>query len=344
MTAQRSGARLPYIAGLDYGRAFFSVAVVVWHTRGLGDAAALKGATGLGALDWRGALYYNVLLVAVPFFLTTSLWLYAMRRIPGETTFRRQVGTLLVLTCFWIWAFQLLIRGVHHIDPGETLKFVLTGGDSVFYFFVALTGLTVGVELAVRGRLHDRPRLLIAGLALSLVLLVLRMPIAESLPADMRVYVWSYWSPLGFFPYLFVALLLRLAHMRELTVSRATLAIATVAIAVVAIMEWGFLGNATPLADDLSAMPAYARPSVVLTGMLATWICLTAPLEPRAPITWLAGLSLAIYCVHPFVLSDLGRAIPAVTDVVDDRPFVLFLVVLSITLTIAYPLARKRIV
>lgn len=325
--------RLP---GLDYGRAVFIIAVVGWHTQALGRSRVLEAdAAGTAfPVDVVSVLYFNALLLAVPFFLTTSLLLYARARGDGAR-FAPRARRLAWLAAFWIsvWA---LTRGVGPVDAGAAPAYVLSGGRSVFYFLVELLQLTAVLELGLRAGLRHRPRVTAALVLLGVALPLVRVPLADALPGE-DVFL-AYWSPLNFAVYPFVALaILQLGALRVRVVGMAAAAVAYVGLAVV---EWGTLTGGAAYGVDGTVVPPYGRPSLVLAaGVITLALVRLRGTTPR-PVRLASDLSLGVYCVHPFLVTNGPAVFGTAWATIAPRSWLLFLVVLALSVALAYPLRR----
>jgi len=333
-TASDSATRHGYLRGLDYGRAFFAVAVVAFHAQALGPFDALSRPA---RPDLAGVIYLNVLLIAVPFFFTTSLFLYARSWRPDLTRFRGRLVQLGLLSAFWIsltWSF----RGVGQLEAGEAPAFILSGGDSAFYFFVGLIWLTVTVELMMRRRWDARPRLLIALTLASALVMLLEGPLADALPGDR--YVVNYWSPLNFIAYAPAAILL--VRFEAKVLSGRVLVLALSAYVGLAVVEWMVL-DTRDVGPFPVYLPVYSRPSLVLAAALIVAVLVRGAWHPPRVVVWLSGLSLGIYCVHQLVLENAAAIWPALYDKLDVSPFLIFAAVLATSIALVAAARSRRL-
>jgi peptidoglycan/LPS O-acetylase OafA/YrhL len=101
--------------------------------------------------------------------------------------------------------------------------------------------------------------------------------------------------------------------------------------------EWRWLAD---LLDE-QRIPAYTRPSLVLGTALVMAALVTEAWPDWRPAMLLAELSLAVYCIHIFVLDHLGSLLPTLSDAQAREGPLAFLLTLAITLPIAYGLRRR---
>lgn len=330
-----------HLPGLDYGRAFFILAVVGWHTQMLGSARVLRlDQAGVRLpVDVVGVLYFNVLLLAVPFFLTASLVLYTRARTEGSARFVPRLKRLAGLASFWVAVWTLSV-GIGHIDVGEAARFVLSGNGSVFYFLVELCLLTIVAEAALRCGLPNQPRLTFALVFLAALLPVLRDPLSDAFPSH-RDGVLAYWSPLNFVVYPFLAIgVLQLSRRTVTGLRRAWVLSAMLGYIGLAALEWRFMVGHRAFATDATVLSPYARPSVMLAAGAITVLLMKVTREAPRPVRQLSELSLAIYCVHPFLVSNGASVFPAWWATIAPRHWLLFLVVMTVSLSLAYPMRR----
>lgn len=334
-------AAVRYLPGFDYGRAFFILAVVGWHTQVLGSARVLRPDEAGASLpvDVPGVIYLNVLLLAVPFFLTSSLVLYARARQAedGRGRFARRLTRLAWLAGFWV-AVWSLTRGIGHVDSGFAVQFVFSGGHSVFYFLIELCLLTAVMEAALRLGLADRPRATMALALLAALLPILRIPIADALRGH-DAGLLAYWSPLNFLVYPFLALVvLQFAARRQLP--RWWLVPALLGYVSLTVVEWALMVSGRAFATDGTVLSPYARPSVMLAAGVITLALLGVRREAPRAVRGLSDLSLGVYCVHPFLVVNGAWVFREAWATIEPRRWLLFLVAVVLSLALAYPLRR----
>lgn len=322
------------LTGLEWGRAFAAVAVVAWHTHAVGQSTVFTPEYEGGVDDVSGVVYFNVLLLAVPVFMSISLFLYVRQRDRGTTTLSRRVRRLGFLSVFWI-AVITMTRGFGDVDISESPEFVLSGGHSIFYFFVQLLLMTILAEAALALGLSRRPRLVILCLVGSTALFVLRSRIAGHLPGGDLVTL--YWGALNFPPYVFAMLGLHMALERGWRLRARHLVVCLVGYLALAGLEWAVL-----TLETFGTRPAaYARPSLVLGATAIMAVLVTRRWGQWRPAMLLAELSLAIYCVHILILEHLESIVPSLAPADAHAGPLAFLATLGLTLPIAYALRRR---
>ncbi len=329
------------VGGLDIGRAVFVVAVVGWHTQALGRARVLRPeeAGRTFPVDVPGVVYFDLLLLAVPFFLTASLVLRARAfERDGAARFPARLRRLAWLAAFWVGVWTLS-RGLGDIRWSKAPAFVLSGGNSIFYFLVALLGLTAFMELLLRRGLLGRPRATAALVGVTTLLPLFRVPLASIFERGDDLLL-AYWSPLNFLVYPFLAIAVVQLARRPGLLTAPRLAAAAIVYVGLAALQWRFLVGGNGFLTDGTVLSPYARPSLVLgAGVLClaalTWTG-TAPRGARL----LSDLSLGIYCVHPFMVVNGERVFGIHWTSLEPRSFTFFLVILGLSVLLAYPLRR----
>ncbi|MBY4898849.1 acyltransferase [Cupriavidus sp. AU9028] len=288
------------INGLDYGRALFSLFVVLWHTHAPGSPDVWKSATVHYRPSGLDLLNFSVLLVAVPFFVLTSCYLYALKG-GGSGTLTKRLRRLAVLGLFWPVAYIIFASGYGGIDTiWEALsktpfKSVIYAFGTVFYFFFALGAALVLTALLLRTR----------GVVTWIVFLLLcaGIPVMQWLTAEHAVeWATAYWNPVNFFPYAGAAILL-VRHRPERSSQSLACATALLLLSVACIcLEWWTQPIPNPVPGESLIVPPYTRLSLVGTSAAALilLLCLKRPAGPV--VRFMARNSLALYCVHPFLV------------------------------------------
>jgi peptidoglycan/LPS O-acetylase OafA/YrhL len=330
------GGERRQLTGLEWGRALAILGVVGWHSYVFGFPTLLTPSYHGGFPDIAGGLYFNILLLAVPLFMSISLFLFIRQRERGETSALRRVRRLGFLAVFWI-GLMTLTKGVGRVELIRAPEFVMSGNNSLFFFFVQLLLMTLIAEVALRLGLARRPRVVALALAVTVGLFLLRTSIANHAPAGHALT--RYYATLNFLPYVFAMLGLHMVLERGWRPRRHHFVMGLAAYIGLAVAEWQLL----PTQLLGGQVPPYARPSLVLGAALIMAVLVTGTWPRWRPVMLLAELSLAVYCVHIFVLTHLYSAFPALPTAEAVQGPVAFLLTMAITLAIAYSVRRRAV-
>ncbi len=309
MDAKDNSTAKKKIFSLDFLRAFFSVCVVLIHL-GFIYPSSVFSAGGLGTHTFTVSDFINfyVLYLAVPIFFLISTYLFALK--PFEPLyFRKRIFQLAKLVLFWSIAYnvyrytRLKVLEILPDSISGWVKFLLHAGDTVYYFFLSLAILIVIAHFAKK--LSNS--YLWIGLVLSLLLLgvlpVLAIRVNEP-------YLVVFWNPLNFLSYPFVALLAA-RYQNQIPNRRTWFLIAlvlAVGAALLAILDWTVYLRPEFIPLEAHALPSYTRPSLVFLTAAVLVLALNVDMKPSRIIGFMSDRSLALYCLHPFIL--LFPAIP----------------------------------
>lgn len=280
-------------AGIDALRVSMCLFVIAWHVKVLGTvpmtANRPRGFSELTLLD---ILNENILLVAVPCFLTVSAWLLFERATWAY--FGRRLVWLGTAYLFWSAVYSLYWRLPLACQPVSvscvTYKVLTGNGAPVNYYFVA----QMICDLLLVGLVELRPSR--GRWAACMLMLVWASNTALAFtgawpPADL------FYNPLNFVGIPALVYLVR-ASAWNLTApkNRVVLAGASVALAALeyAVFVW-----------DVARYPGYARPSFLATSLLLVSFALPDRKGPRW-LSWAASATFGVFCVHFLVIGHLG--------------------------------------
>lgn len=287
-----------------------SVAVVVWHLGGVGDSN-LQDRTNY--ISWRPGLVdlidLYVCLLAVPLFVLVSAFLFCQRGATTPNLWRR-VSRLGYLLMFWPLALIVWNEsrsGVTDRIPSsvrEAFATLLSAGNTLFYFFVSLILVLVVCRLSAGLHVRWLVVLLTATTAL-LGVLGVYAPVVD-VPELAK-----HWSPFNFLPYAFAAVLIA-RHDAACLRYAGRIAIAGLLLGVaLGAWETSALRNATNFDDMGVALPGYTRPALVPLA-IAAFVGAVRYLRASNPVvTFMSERSLALYCLHMFLLAQMMAAFNA---------------------------------
>ncbi|MBO0698627.1 MAG: acyltransferase family protein [Zavarzinella sp.] len=285
------------IVGIDYLRAIFSVCVVAVHLDYIFPSAIFDpDRYAEHTFTWSDFVNFYILCLAVPVFVVVSTYLYGLKPADGRGL-RRRLGRILRLLFFWSLAFQIFFFTGYgfpkHIprDPGGLGLYLLTGGNTVYYFFVSLALVTVATHYAQR--LTDRTVWILFAATTAVVGV---LPLLHR--ATGYLVLGLHANPLNFLPLAFAGVgLARAGDDRGL--DRVGL-IALGLGAASAVLDWTAYVDPCFFRVNKFALPAYTRPSLVFFAVAVLVSVVRAQPPGNAVVRFMARHSLAVYCIHPF--------------------------------------------
>jgi surface polysaccharide O-acyltransferase-like enzyme len=288
------GAVSGHIRGFDYARCVLAVLVVVLHTRALGLSSRVD------------PVYHHVCTLAVPSFMLISLYLFVAKGEVRGRSLARRVQRLLLLFIFWSAAYAVVFQKTDSVlRDCQSVKGLyctaIEGGNPIFYFFSCLAFVTL-VAASVCRLAH---RVLCPLAIVSTCGLWFMSSLAGGMLSEELV---TYYNPLNFLPYAFVAPLIvaivRSGVLKSSTAKTAAIfAVLCAAWVAVTLLETSFLHTA----DGRSPSP-YSRPSAVVGALTVVGSFLLISRPAPLLVRRLADCSLGIYCVHYFVKESAAIA------------------------------------
>ncbi|HJZ94563.1 MAG TPA: acyltransferase [Gemmataceae bacterium] len=295
------------IVGIDYLRAIFSVAVVAVHLGYVFPSAIFdEQAYTTHAFGWSDFVNFYVLCLAVPVFILISTYLYSLK--PTDTgALLRRLGRIVRLLVFWSLAYQIFFfTGYGFLkqtprDPEGLAVFLLTAGNTVYYFFIALAVVTVVTHYAKRW-----PSGVVWGLFVITTVLVGVLPVAHRAlgPEDQTTavrFLDLHANPLNFLPLAFAGVGLARLTRAEANATLGRLALGAVVLAgASAVLDWTYYVDPLFFTVNQFAIPAYTRPSLIFLAVAVLTLAIRWRGGGNRVIGFMARHSLAVYCLHPF--------------------------------------------
>ncbi|NQV36299.1 MAG: acyltransferase [Phycisphaeraceae bacterium] len=294
--------------GIDYLRALLSVFVVVWHMGGGGRSLIFStDRYQEHTFILSDLINFHVLLQAVPTFVLVSCFLFASH---GASR-RRLVENLkrfLILVSFWATTFSIFRAGSAGPSSsvpnglGELAVTVLTAGHTIYFFFVSLLICQLIVFLIVTMSC----RLQILGMILATVMVACLPVLAQLIDCPL---LGAYWNPLNFVPYPFVAVLI--AQNRDFVRSNKLLLLGMsgAMFILLSIFEWHYSVSGIFIPGQGYAIPTYTRASLVFSGAVIGVVAIDSKIRAPRAINYMAKYSLALYCLHPFLIDPVKRLV-----------------------------------
>jgi peptidoglycan/LPS O-acetylase OafA/YrhL len=220
----------------------------------------------------------------------------------------KRLRRTLIMFTFWPLALIVFTDGFHGLVAAAPrslpalLETVLTGGHTIFYFFLSLMITLVLTHLIAK----LNQRLQITGLLLSVGLLWILpwLTIRTGFGA-----LGAYWNPLNFLPYPFMGVLF--ARNIDFIRSRKAilLGVSLVACVLLSIFEWNYFVAPIFFSGQGFAFPEFARVSL-LFAVSALAIMATDPrIKSNRLVKFMADNSLALYCLHYFLIGPVRKLV-----------------------------------
>ncbi|MDX2230531.1 MAG: acyltransferase [Leptolyngbyaceae cyanobacterium bins.349] len=303
--------------GFDFLRAVFSIAVVALKTNLFLLAELLVSSS------FAYALIAKTAYLAVPVFLQISLFLFYLKsETLGFSYFlRKRLPRLISLYFFWVGMkvlFDISVKGQSDViikalsAPRSLIEFIVSGGQSPFFFFFALTFLTTLaaalISLFRRLRVSQSKRLLInyalliASCLLIFVLSVVEIIVnrfggdsASNLARSIsNIAFWDY-NPLNFLPYLFTTAI----AIQEFNDGRLRTWSKWLKTKLSIILAFTICFSTLEL-HLFEKLLHYSRLSLVFGSWLLLYLALLSTVKVPASIKFIASCSLGIYGFHVF--------------------------------------------
>jgi hypothetical protein len=304
---KEAGMQTERYIGIDYLKGFFSVCVVLIHIGYISQSLIFDTSRYLEhILTVSDLVNFYLLLLAVPVFFLISSFLFFQK--PQDTSVLlsslKRIGKIAV---FWIVLHTILeYRGREIIDwlPKsfeELVVFIVSGGHTIYYFFVSLIGLTIITHFSKR-----LPVIHVLALFIISTLLVAMLPIVSM--ATNHFILSVHWNPLNFIPYPFAAILVfHIAKLDSAKIKPIYIILIAVLIVLLIIADWTIYVNRGFFQVNLFAIPAYSRPSLVLIAMVVVLLGIKIQPKQNAVILFMSNNSLALYCLHLFFKTPANR-------------------------------------
>lgn len=286
--------------GIDYLRAIFSVCVVLVHLGYISKSTIFDGEKYVShALIISDLVNFYLLLLAVPIFFIVSNFLFYQKREDKSILIKylKRIGKLVV---FWVFVYKVFrYQGWNIIQclpntPKQLVFFVMSGGHTIYYFFVSLAVLTIITHFAKRLKLFYVSIFFLATVALVSVLPIF------SIATELFV-LSAHWSPLNFLPYPFAAILVfHVARMEKAKISPILIIISGAVIVLSVLADWSIYVHRGFFNVNIYAIPAYTRPSLVFISMALLFVAIKTNPKSNPVVLFMSNNSLALYCLHPF--------------------------------------------
>ncbi|MEA5549585.1 acyltransferase family protein [Anabaena cylindrica UHCC 0172] len=328
-----SNSNLEKIYAFDYLRAISCIFVIALHSN---ISCIFEGYQRIHSF-----LIYNVFDLAVPLFFQISLILFFLKRESQPDYFRKKrLFKLLKLYIFWGLFFQLFSLTLQlnkiylisikdlmtiQINIQEIIIFIISNGNSIFYFLFSLFLMTALAELFVFSLEINQKNKHINPDVISYILLILSCVILFSLPlihitlGEKFSLLTKVENPFNFIPYIFSSFLISKSLSQKEIESNYNLNSPQIWSLIILFfcfffIEWGYFNQPiwVWISDDATkeGLPIYSRVSLVLCSWLITVISFKITSSPPFLIKLISNFSLGIYCLHTFLILSIIRLFP----------------------------------
>lgn len=347
------------LAGLDFLRAIFSIAIVANHT-GLFALATIYGSSNITNL-----LYANFSYIAVPVFFQISLFLFYLKSKRGSLwpLFKHRIARLVYLYLAWVVAFVAIkivfiekstgIAKLASLNARGWIEFTISGGNSPFYFFFSLIFLTslsallIGVSQKIdNASLVTRLNYGLMGICCSSLFASSIVTLGTSdidsgdrverlVDIATNIMEWNY-NPLNFLPYIFTAAIVATEF------DRGDLSTMTPALKLKLWSLFGLFLTFTLVEWTLfDRLMNYSRLSLIFGSWLLLDLALLSTRKVPTPVRFIAEHSLGLYALHLFfthiIFAKYPNSFGLFSNLIPGLGLVVkFLFVIGITLILAF--------
>jgi len=229
-------------------------------------------------------------------------------------------------------------------DLSTIFEFILSGGNSLFYFFITLIILLIIAEInwqIINQQKYLKPVKINHVLLINSALVVLLLPIAYIYKYQQSPALILYWNPLNFLPGVFSSYWVFQHYNQQPNYNKNSLLISLLILILFylffACIEWQYLYyNQEDMWLGGYQLPTYTR----LSLFFGSWSLLLAGLmysaKPPLIIKILSKYSLGIYCLHIFlngVMDKILTPIWAKHNLINDVISLVIVVPAAILLT-----------
>jgi len=301
------------IEGIEYLRAIMSIFVVIWHMEGGGQSLIFSKNYLEHVFTVSDFVNFHLLLLAVPTFIFISIFLYASHRA-DKIVLKKRLKRILILLTFWPITFIIYnnsftnYKGYQRlpvITPTSLNDFIFTilkAGDTIYYFFTSLIICLLISHLFIQ--LRQRFQILFFLLSTGFLACL------PEITKQIDLYPLSaYWSPLNFIPFSFAAVLVAQNRGKVLANRKIILFTSIVLCILFSIFEWKYSIGSIFYYNQGFAIPAYTRTSLLFSVIAIFVIALDQRIKSTPAIKFMARYSLALYCLHPFLIIPIRNLV-----------------------------------
>jgi peptidoglycan/LPS O-acetylase OafA/YrhL len=285
--------------GLNWLRAFFSIAVVVWHFNAFPNSTIFEETKILKhSFNYSDFINFNILLFAVPFFIFISLFLFAKKE-RDFSYLKTRILHLLALYLFWLVFYQVWkhgFSGLNFLVPKSFLHLInlsLKGAYTIYYFFTVLIFNLIFVYFFQR--LSNLLVYIFSIISILVLFLAPYFAINLNIPE-----ISAYWNPLNFLPYSLVVIVM-VRNFDFIRIYSTTLVFVFLGFSIfLSAVEWDNLVNLVFFKTENYGFPAYARLSLLFGTLAIFLLSLRIKRSDYRIVEFLSKYSLPLYLLQSF--------------------------------------------
>jgi hypothetical protein len=291
------------IPGFNFLRAIMSILIVVWHTGGFGHSLIFDpNNIDNHVFTLSDFLNFHILMVIVPLFIFISCFLIVYKKPSKDNMIKRSIE-LVILTVFWtilltIW--QGGYKAIWTLVPRDFVSLTLIfirSGNTIYYFFVSLIICNILTFYACKISFRTNVILLIVCVLVLIAVPLIAIRFNEPIIA-------AFYNPLNFIIYAFAAVVIYTLIVERKIKKNVLYFILLAGAIVFSVWEWKFLKSVIFIRFQGFGIPAYTRVSLLfISAFFIVFFYHFTPKRNSKVINYLARNSLALYCLHPFLLS-----------------------------------------
>jgi peptidoglycan/LPS O-acetylase OafA/YrhL len=308
-----TGSMKKRIEGIDYLRALMSIFVVVWHMHGV-DRSLMFSETRYQEHSFSASDFVNfhLLFLAVPTFIFVSVYLYAIKPVTSGGL-RKRIGRVFVLLAFWPPVLTIYNESYHGLValilsfPSKFPFVVLQAGETIYYFFCSLIVCLLVSHAFMRLKIRSQIFVFTCSVAVLALL-------PEVTKRTGYYPLSAYWSPFNFVPVSLAAVIVAQNKDVFFRYRRNVLLLSLMLCSVLSVIEWKYAVGKVFFPGQGYAMPAYTRASLLFAVVAVSTIALDTRIRSGRVIKYMSEYSLALYCLHPFLINPLGKLVSKIVD------------------------------
>ncbi|MDE6597389.1 MAG: acyltransferase family protein [Clostridia bacterium] len=330
-----------HFGGVDILRTILCITVVAlhcnpWYVPQPYDCFTSENPT------WYRVLLFDWLWLAVPCFLTLSLYLFYRKAMSDNQYGLKRISYIFALACFWNFALTMVLNNGQIIDLFKGKNFIscfliLIANHNIAYFLFVQLFLTIiawGICYFLRNRKCSLTLLIIMSvmLILSIVISFFGRGIFCKIFGTENGNNFGYSNILVYFPCLFVAFFLYVIF-DVLKLSKKFIAITGCCLLgvfiILAIIDWQIQNSGSPILDWNYC--ATGRIQIPFACALLCLCALAIKKDSFPFFSWFSELTMGIFLTHTVIINYVGAIISKLS--LSQNTLFLMLFVFTITLS-----------
>jgi hypothetical protein len=225
---------------------------------------------------------------------------------------------------------------------------MISGAYSTTYFLIEIVLMTAIIEVM----LQLKPRIKSSYFNILTVflfgvscILIAVIPLVSGL-FDSHSYLFlSYYSPLNFFPYPFLAIILYELYSKNKNIlNKWHLLLIFLVMVFLIVVEWKTLPSNSIFAENSFLLPPYSRLSLVLASVLLFVFFINFNIEGGKIIKTLSEMTLGVFLIHMFILNYYSIITPELAALTSNNMPLYYVVVVVLSFGVTYCIKKTKIV